>query len=487
MKVALRGYRALGRFGWYPLLLALILVVQVLVAAPVDLAAATRPLIVATVISLLLSAICIGILGRDRGTLIAGLLVVTIISVRNPLIAGLVVAAVLLLLIERRWARQGRLLLPWPRIHEAITILVAILLVMQLGQIAIRHVPGPRLDPSAWADQPLNTGPRPNIYFILADAHGRQDVLRDDYQYDESPFLGGLEGNGFQVASASRANYDLTRFSLASLFTASYLPSLNDDRSALLQDAFAQRSIRDNPAFPLLRRAGYEVDVVSSGYEHLGLRSADHYLDTGQPNEFEEVLLQSVAASSLWDRVDPNRSLTAIRDRTLDELGTLLDLASEAGNRPRFVFAHLPVPHWPFVFDADCGPAVPLAQEEAGINRHGGTPQTIAAARDQTACVDRMLSDAIHSLATSDPNAIIIVMSDHGPDEHLDWWDPGSLGVVERTANLFAARTPGHPGLFPDVLPILFDTYLGANIPLQPNEIWFGPRPQDGRFVRVSP
>ena len=484
---------ALGRFGWYPTILALVFVVEVLVAAPVDVAAATRPLIIATVISTALTATCIVMLGRERGSLGAALLITGAIEARSPLLVVPFVAAILLLVIERRWTDQGRLRLPWPRIHESITILVAVLFLMQLGQVVVRSDPEPRLDPSAWADQPLNTGARPNIYFLLADAHGRQDILRDAYQYDDAPFLAALETSGFRVASASRANYDLTRFSLASLFTASYLPSLNDGRSVEAQDAFAKRTIHDNPAFPLLRRAGYEVDVVSSGFEHLGLRSADHYLDTGQPNELEDVLLHNVAASGLWDLVEPNHGLNAIRDRTHDELGTLLDLASEASDQPRFVFAHLPVPHWPFVFDAACGPAPPLNEQEGGIYRHGGTPRTVNAAREQVMCVDTLLSDAIADLTSRDPNAVVILFSDHGPEQHLDWWEPSPLGLDERTANLFAARTPGRLDLFPDditlidVLPTLFDAYLGTDLPTQSSEIWFGPRPQDGRFMRVNP
>ena len=57
---------------------------------------------------------------------------------------------------------------------------------------------------------------------LLADAHGRQDVLRDAYGYDDTPFISGLEADGFEVASSSSANYYYTEFSLASMFTSSY-------------------------------------------------------------------------------------------------------------------------------------------------------------------------------------------------------------------------------------------------------------------------
>ena len=82
----------------------------------------------------------------------------------------------------------------------------------------------------------------------------------------------------------------------------------------------------------------------------------------------------------------------------------------------------------------------------------------------------------------------MIVLSDHGPEELLDWNAPAEPGLGDRFANLFWARTPGQPGLFPDdvtlvnVLPILFNAYLGTQLPLRPNALWFGPTIGVDRF-----
>jgi hypothetical protein len=78
---------------------------------------------------------------------------------------------------------------------------------------------------------------------------------------------------------------------------------------------------------------------------------------------------------------------------------------------------------------------------------------------------------------------VVIVFSDHGPQTLLSYADPDDRGIETRLANLFAARTPGRPRLFPDdvtlvnVLPILFNGYLGTNLPLQPDATYFGPDP----------
>ncbi len=61
------------------------------------------------------------------------------------------------------------------------------------------------------------------------------------------------------------------------------------------------------------------------------------------------------------------------------------------------------------------------------------------------------------------PGAVVIVFSDHGPDELLDWDRPDTLGMDARFNNLFWARTPGQTGVFPpdvtlvNVMPLLLN------------------------------
>ena len=87
----------------------------------------------------------------------------------------------------------------------------------------------------------------------------------------------------------------------------------------------------------------------------------------------------------------------------------------------------------------------------------------------------------------------MLLLSDHGPEELLDWRAPDEPGLGDRFANLFWARTPGHPDLFPDdvtlvnVLPILFNAYLGTDLPLHPNDLWYGPAQNLDRFVPYVP
>jgi len=104
-----------------------------------------------------------------------------------------------------------------------------------------------------------------------------------------------------------------------------------------------------------------------------------------------------------------------------------------------------------------------------------------------------MITDALKHIVAAKPSAVVVLLSDHGPEELLDWNAPSEPGLGDRFANLFWARTPGFASLFPDditlvnVLPMLFNAYLGTDIPLHGNDLWFGPTVGVDTFSRYVP
>ncbi len=456
----------------------------------IDPAGAVRTLVLILPPVIVVTLLCLRWLGPDRGPLLASITVVIVLAGPDLRFLIVIPATAIVLVLERQRSTLGRLRLPWPRINEAFTVAVGAFVVVQLAMVLV-FGPGPAAARDAWA-APAVPLDRPDVFIVLADGHPRADTLRDMYGYDETPFLEALGSMGFEVAPGSRSNYMRTRFSLASFFTGSYLPGLGE-LSVEDQNRLAARTTHDNPAFGLLERLGYDVTVVSAGYEHLGLRGAGTYIDTGQANEYEAAMIQNSLLSSARHLVSPTWDFDQARWRVFDSLAALQGLVAADTDRPQFTFVHLPVPHWPWVFNASCGIDGLPGDQDPNLQRHGGTPETHRLLVDQVACTNRLLSDLLRALVAARPNAVVLLFSDHGSEEYLDWWAPDAVGLAERSRNLVALRSPGRPGLLPEditlvnILPTLFNAYLGTSLPKQPDQVWFGPRPQDNSFTLLSP
>lgn len=67
---------------------------------------------------------------------------------------------------------------------------------------------------------------RPDIYFIVLDGYGREDMLRQLFGIDNSEFVGYLEEKGFIVPEHSLSNYPKTALSIASTLNLDYVQNL---------------------------------------------------------------------------------------------------------------------------------------------------------------------------------------------------------------------------------------------------------------------
>ena len=337
--------------------------------------------------------------------------------------------------------------------------------------------------PAGWSTPASTPREFPNIFIVIADGHGRADVLRDGYGYDAAPFLGQLTSLGFEVASKSGVNYLDTQQSLPSFFSGSHLADLGVDMSQHLDSELLSTALRDNPAAHRLKALGYALTSIPSGYDHLAERNVDRDLNTGQMSHLEYRLLQASQAD-LWLPQWLKRTwLASLRERTVASVDAIEQVARSLDRQPQLVVAHLPLPHPPNVLDASCSDRpVDASTFPVFMNDPTLVPdetrihEDAIATGEQTACVDRMLADAADTIVTADPTAIVLILSDHGPDVRLNWARPELPGLRDRVANLFAARTPGHPALFPDditlvnVMPILFNTYFGTALTLNAND-----------------
>ncbi len=314
----------------------------------------------------------------------------------------------------------------------------------------------------------------PNIYFIVLDAHGRADVLQKYFDYDSTFFIDGLEQRGFYVAKNSRSNYSSTHTCLASVLNMTYLDALTE--------RFGEESvftipltdmINDSIVVRELKQLGYTTVAFETGYEGLTMTSADILLAPPLAfSEFGNVLFSTTPLPSLLRHLWPNLQHDLHRNRILDQFDKLATPSQDV-QAPYFFFAHLIVPHPPYIF----GPNGEERMLKRTFSFTDTSPrdQVRKAYRDQVEYVDKRILSITDEILAQDPEAIIIIQGDHGPP--LDPWveDDKVLeqGVILRIPILNAVHLPGNKsGIWYDhMTPVntfraLFNAYFGINYTL---------------------
>lgn len=313
----------------------------------------------------------------------------------------------------------------------------------------------------------LSSVNKPDVYYIILDGYTREDVLRTTYQFDNSAFLNELRGLGFVIPDCAQSNYAWTPLSLSSSLQMDYLLTLDgktqkgdEHLDYLLYEDYIQHSpVRRN-----LEALGYHTVTFDTGYPFTTISDAAYFLtpeSSAAPggievSEFEMLFLRTTAlrlvnegaaaflAPLLREVKTPEQG---IYERVTFMLDTL-DHIESAAPAPRFVFAHVPVPHAPFVFTRD-GEYRLISAED------GGYQQAVEYINR------RVLAIVRHILETSSTPPIIVIQADHG------WtWD-ARMPIL----NAYFLPEGGSEDIYPTITPVntfrvIFNRYFGGNYKL---------------------
>jgi hypothetical protein len=319
---------------------------------------------------------------------------------------------------------------------------------------------------------------KPDIYYIVVDGYGRSDVLRELYGFDNGPFIRQLEDLGFYVASRAIANYAQTLLSLASTLN---MMHLQDVAGRLGQDARDRGVLRDliarNRVVAALKQLDYEVVTFSSGYSGTDrLNDVDTRLAPAYAlSEFQNLLLAYSPLPPLFERLGigsmREMQFEAHRRKVRYVFDSLAALPKR--RRPRFVFAHVVSPHPPFVFGAAGESKTPPRDfsfaDASHYVRNSDRDEYIRGYVDQARYISARVAEAAGAITVRQPDAVIIVQSDHGPGAYLRWADFAASNMRERMSILNALRVPAsvRVNLNPRISPVnsfrlLFRELFGA-------------------------
>ncbi|MDP9230936.1 MAG: hypothetical protein M3O67_09740, partial [Bacteroidota bacterium] len=204
---------------------------------------------------------------------------------------------------------------------------------------------------------------KPDIYLIVTDEYAGLQTLKEKFNFDNSAYVDSLRSKGFYVLKNSFSNYNFTNYSMASALNMSYLP---------LHDAFIHQDdwkktyaiLNDNRLVSYLAQMNYATYNYSIFPVHW------------ESSPFQQSLLptktQIFTSQTLLYRLrqDLGYHLTywkifkgAVKDFTYVPLNNNIKsidltkkIVSEKTKRPKFVYTHLTMPHYPYYFNKNGDP-----------------------------------------------------------------------------------------------------------------------------------
>jgi hypothetical protein len=335
----------------------------------------------------------------------------------------------------------------------------------------------------------------PDIYYIVLDGYTRQDVLQELYGVDNSSFLDYLRGKGFYIAGESHTNYFQTIFSVPAALSFDFVSPPTQDIAA---GKYFVPLINNNRLMRLLEQCGYRTAVLRSGFYFTDQIPADLRLTgSGLLNKLEALLLADTPYSLLVGALHlepPGESYAGHRQTVLDGFSLLRNAPRIPG--PKMFFAHLVIPHPPFVFDANGNPVdPPRAYKLSDGDEFAGTlAEYRSGYAAQVQFANRKLQEVIDAiLAGSQTPPVIILQGDHGPGSKLVWSSPEASCLWERSSILNAYYLPeaGKQALYPAITPvnsfrIVLNSIFGTQLPLVPDRTYFTTHLQPKQAIDIT-
>ncbi|MGG9963550.1 sulfatase-like hydrolase/transferase [Ferruginibacter sp. SUN106] len=257
---------------------------------------------------------------------------------------------------------------------------------------------------------------KPNIYFLLFDGYPGYKSLQDSFAFANDSLYHFFEVKGFKVLPTF-SNYNMTYYSMSSMLNMQYI-----DKPFV---PLANTAANDQQRIKEIKNAELIRQLKNIGYRFTNYSIFDI---ADQPsvkgNSFvvsqatlltHKIFFNKILKDIGWHFISGKYSIPFIKNiymgddrnnKFIEEKLTTNDPGSKA--TPKFVYAHLLLPHPPLFCDS-MGNYLPTEQifdPQLAANR----PLYLSYLK----YANKKMQGIIESIGKNDPGAIVIVMSDHG-------------------------------------------------------------------------
>ena len=331
------------------------------------------------------------------------------------------------------------------------------------------------------SDSTLKTQhPSPDIWYIVFDGYPSSAYIRDVLKSDNAELDTLLEKKGFFLAKHSKSNYNETAFSMAATFSMQYLTWLKDTTAALSAIYYkAASSVEISPVIQYVKAAGYDFFNLSifdftdhpsiqkcyfnnSGSETVILYNTlwESYKRDIRWNFYD--ITNSPAVSSADQESSFKKNGMSFNDIIIDSLNTL---SVVAGKKPRFIYGHVYIPHFPYIYNSAGEPykdsvySSEIYHDKKRFSEYTGYGRKV-----MVSLVKRLLQNI--------NQPVIILQSDHGAALALYDGSPKAYRFSNYSSFYFPDKN--YDNLYDSIsnintFRIVLNKYFDQQFPLQPD------------------
>ncbi len=305
---------------------------------------------------------------------------------------------------------------------------------------------------------------KPDIYYIILDAHASEYILKKYYDYDILGFKKKLLTKGFYFTSDSMSNYSHTYLSIPSSLNMKYDSVISENND--LSFCSASHTIKNSNSRYFLNLLGYKFINIPSVWGPAKFGKRESGASYPIPSDFSYSVFYSILNKTIFGMFLNMYYDSQKQQSILGQLNTLKKVVKQ--DSPKFVFTHFFCPHRPYIFDKN-GSFLYFR----GNDRFAYVNQLEFIDNEIAKVLDIILKE-------SKQPPIIIVQADHGPhgDKHSFSIDVESDDQKDLTFGILSAfHLPGveKKDLPNDISPVnnfrfVFNKYFGTDFEILENE-----------------
>jgi Sulfatase len=251
---------------------------------------------------------------------------------------------------------------------------------------------------------------KPNVYFLLFDCYAGYKSLQDSFAFKNDSLYNFLVQKSFTVLP-SFSNYNFTFFSMASMLNMQYITDDYRNKIAVQED-MQQRvnEIKNGEVFSIFNSMQYNIENYSifdlknkKGISKNNTIIPMHaYLLTNKI--LHNRLILDLGYLLFRFNYFSRKHIFEHNDNNVTAYNKTIAAIEKKTDPPKFVYAHFLMPHAPYFKDS-LGNFLPI--NEFNISSKKSYLSYLK-------YTNTIIKSVLTKITTADPNAIVLLMSDHG-------------------------------------------------------------------------